>query len=113
MNLTLKTVALGSLLVCTSAAMAQKGEVVKMVRIDAQTGLMGPVGQNQLKSYQFFAEKFSGAGNPAGVKFEVTGIDNKLSPTESLNALKSAIDRVSATSSRAMAHLWRWPCLTQ
>jgi branched-chain amino acid transport system substrate-binding protein len=93
MNLTLKTVALGSLLVCASAAMAQKGEVVKMVRIDAQTGLMGPVGQNQLKSYQFFAEKFSGAGNPAGVKFEVTGIDNKLSPTESLNALKAAIDQ--------------------
>jgi branched-chain amino acid transport system substrate-binding protein len=50
------------------------------------------VGINQLKSYQFFAEKFSGSGTPAGVKFEVTGIDNKLSPTESLNALKAAID---------------------
>ena len=75
------------------AAMAQKGETVKMVRIDAQTGLLGPVGVNQLKSYQFFAEKFSGAGNPAGVKFEVTGIDNKLSPAESLNALKAAIDQ--------------------
>jgi branched-chain amino acid transport system substrate-binding protein len=73
--------------------MAQKGETVKMVRIDAQTGLMGPVGLSQLKGYQFFAEKFSGAGNPAGVKFEVTGIDNKLSPTESLNALKIAIDQ--------------------
>ena len=75
------------------SAFAQKGEVVKMVRIDAQSGLLGPVGVNQLKSYQFFAEKFSGKGNPAGVTFEVTGIDNKLSPTESLNALKSAIDQ--------------------
>ena len=75
------------------SALAQKGEVVKMVRIDAQSGLLGPVGVNQLKSYQFFAEKFSGKGNPAGVTFEVTGIDNKLSPTESLNALKSAIDQ--------------------
>lgn len=93
MKLTLKFVALGTLMACASMAMAQKGEVVKMVRIDAQTGLMGPVGLNQLKSYQFFAEKFSGAGNPAGVKFEVTGIDNKLSPTESLNALKAAIDQ--------------------
>ena len=93
MKLTLKFVALGTLMACTSMAMAQKGEVVKMVRIDAQTGLMGPVGLNQLKSYQFFADKFSGAGNPAGVKFEVTGIDNKLSPTESLNALKAAIDQ--------------------
>ena len=75
------------------SAFAQKGEVVKMVRIDAQSGLLGPVGVNQLKSYQFFAEKFSGKGNPAGVTFEVTGIDNTLSPTESLNALKSAIDQ--------------------
>ena len=80
-------------LVCASGAMAQKGEVVKMVRIDAQSGLLGPVGVNQLKSYQFFAEKFSAKGNPAGVTFEVTGIDNKLSPAESLNALKSAIDQ--------------------
>ncbi len=79
-------------LACAGSAMAQKGEVVKMVRIDAQSGLLGPVGVSQLKGYQFFAEKFSGAGNPAGVKFEVTGIDNKLSPTESLTALKSAID---------------------
>jgi branched-chain amino acid transport system substrate-binding protein len=68
------------------------GETVKMVRIDALSGLMAPVGTNQLKSYQFFAEKFN-ASNPAGVKFEVTGIDNKLSPTETLNALKAAIDQ--------------------
>ena len=93
MKFTFKLVTLAALVSLAGAALAQKGEVVKMVRIDAQTGLLGPVGVNQLKSYQFFAEKFSGAGNPAGVKFEVTGIDNKLSPTESLNALKSAIDQ--------------------
>ncbi len=93
MKFVFKIAAAAALVACASVAMAQKGEVVKMVRIDAQTGLMGPVGTNQLKSYQFFAEKFSGAGNPAGVKFEVTGIDNKLSPTESLNALKLAIDQ--------------------
>src|SRR5205823_7083890 len=29
----------------------------------------------------------------AGVKFEIVGMDNKLSPTESLNALKSATDQ--------------------
>jgi branched-chain amino acid transport system substrate-binding protein len=88
-----KLIAAAAALACASGAMAQKGEVVKMVRIDAQSGLLGPVGVNQLKSYQFFAEKFSGKGNPAGVTFEVTGIDNKLSPAESLNALKSAIDQ--------------------
>jgi branched-chain amino acid transport system substrate-binding protein len=93
MKFAIKLVAATAALLCVGGALAQKGEVVKMVRIDAQTGLLGPVGVSQLKGYQFFAEKFSGAGNPAGVKFEVTGIDNKLSPTESLNALKAAIDQ--------------------
>jgi branched-chain amino acid transport system substrate-binding protein len=93
MKFVLKFVAASVALVCATAAMAQKGETVKIVRIDPLTGLLGPVGISQLKGYQFFAEKFSGAGNPAGVKFEITGIDNKLSPTESLNALKAAIDQ--------------------
>jgi len=73
-------------------ALAQKGETVKIAWIDPLSGLMAPVGQNQLKSFQFFAEKFN-AKNAAGVKYEVIGIDNKLSPAESLNALKSAIDQ--------------------
>ena len=93
MKFAMKSLAVVTCLLCASSAMAQKGETVKMVRIDPLTGLLGPVGISQLKGYQFFAEKFSGAGNPAGVKFEVTGIDNKLSPTESLNALKAAIDQ--------------------
>ena len=92
MKFALKLVVAGVAVACAGASFAQKGETVKMVRIDAQSGLLGPVGVSQLKGYQFFAEKFSGAGNPAGVKFEVTGIDNKLSPTESLTALKAAID---------------------
>ena len=50
------------------------------------------MGQNQLKSWQFAAEKLSGK-NPAGVKFEVVGFDNKGSPQESLNTLKAAIDQ--------------------
>jgi len=41
-----------------------RAEVVKIVRIDALSGLLGPVGVNQLKGYQYFAEKFS-ATNPA------------------------------------------------
>ena len=93
MKYSLKLVVATVAVLCSGAVLAQKGETVKMVRIDAQTGLLGPVGVSQLKGYQFFAEKFSGAGNPAGVKFEVTGIDNKLSPAESLNALKAAIDQ--------------------
>jgi branched-chain amino acid transport system substrate-binding protein len=85
-----------ALVVAAGAAMAQAkplaGQVVKIMWIDPLTGLMGPVGTNQLKTQQFLAEKYS-ASNPAGVKFEIIGVDNKLSPTESLNALKSAIDQ--------------------
>jgi branched-chain amino acid transport system substrate-binding protein len=83
--------ALSSGLVFAQAKPLQ-GQVVKLVRIDPLSGLLGPVGVSQSKGYQFFAEKIS-ATNPAGVKFEVSFIDNKLSPTESLNALKSAIDQ--------------------
>jgi branched-chain amino acid transport system substrate-binding protein len=92
MKFALKFVAASAALVCASAVYAQKGETVKIALIDPQSGLMGPVGLNQLKSFQFFAEKFS-QNNPAGVKFELVGFDNKLSPAESLNALKAATDQ--------------------
>jgi branched-chain amino acid transport system substrate-binding protein len=93
MKFAIKTIAACVVLTASSLALAQKGETVKMVRIDALTGLLGPSGVNQQKTYQFLADKYSGAGNPAGVKFEMSFIDNKLSPTESLNALKAAIDQ--------------------
>lgn len=97
-----KSLAVGLVVAGSTMAFAQKGEVVKMVRIDPLTGILGPVGVSQIKGYQFFAEKYSGMpipgnadhpGNPAGVKFEVVAVDNKLSPTESLNNLKAAIDQ--------------------
>ena len=69
-----------------------EGKVVKLAWIDPQTGLMGPVGNNQLNTVRFMAEKYN-VSNPAGVKFEIVPFDNKLSPTESLNALKAAIDQ--------------------
>jgi branched-chain amino acid transport system substrate-binding protein len=93
MKLVLKFVAASVALVCANAVFAQKGETVKMVRIDALSGLLGPSGVNQQKTYQYLAEKFSGVGNPAGVNFEMSFIDNKLSPTESLSALKAAMDQ--------------------
>ncbi len=93
MSKTFRMIAVAALATCASAAFAQKGETVKIAWIDPLSGLMAPVGSNQLKSFQFFAEKFSGANNAAGVKFEVIGIDNKLSPAESLNALKAAMDQ--------------------
>lgn len=93
MKFVVRMMVASAMMVAAGMALAQKGETVKMVRIDPLTGLLGPVGVSQLKGYQFFAEKFSGAGNPAGVKFEVVGMDNKLSPAESLNDLNAAIDQ--------------------
>jgi branched-chain amino acid transport system substrate-binding protein len=92
MNMPLRCAVLVLAMSACGWAQAQKGETVKVAWIDPLSGLMAPVGSNQLKSFQFFADKFS-QNNPAGVKFEVIGIDNKLSPAESLNALKAAMDQ--------------------
>jgi branched-chain amino acid transport system substrate-binding protein len=81
-----------SLALVSGIAFAQKGETVKIGWVDPLSGLMGPVGQNQIKSFQFVAEHFS-KKNAAGVKFEMVPIDNKLSPQESTNAIKSLIDQ--------------------
>jgi branched-chain amino acid transport system substrate-binding protein len=68
-----------------------QGQVVKLAWIDPLSGPFGPVGTNQLNSWKYFVEKFN-ANNAAGVKFEITGYDNKGAPGESLNALKLATD---------------------
>jgi branched-chain amino acid transport system substrate-binding protein len=93
MKFTFKSVAVVAAMVCAGASYAQSGETVKIAFIDPLSGPFANVGQNQLKSWQFVAERFSGAKNPAGVKFEVNGFDNKGSPQESLNTLKAAIDQ--------------------
>ena len=68
MKITFRMVAVAALAVCATGAFAQKGETVKIAHIDPLSGLMGPVGTNQLKSLQFFAHKITGANTPAGVK---------------------------------------------
>lgn len=93
MKLALKIVATAAAALCVSSAFAQKGETVKIAFMDPLSGPFANVGQNQLKSWQFAAEALSGAKNPAGVKFVVTGFDNKGSPQESLNTLKAAVDQ--------------------
>lgn len=79
-------------LILNPSAFAQKGETVKIAWIDPLSGLMAPVGSNGLKSFKFLAEEFN-KSNSAGVKFEIIGIDNKLSPAESINAVTSAVDQ--------------------
>jgi branched-chain amino acid transport system substrate-binding protein len=92
MKFLLKTVAAGALCVVAGAAFAQKGETVRIAFMDPLSGPFANVGQNQLKSWQYVADRYSNK-NAAGVKFEVVGFDNKGSPQESLNTLKAAIDQ--------------------
>jgi branched-chain amino acid transport system substrate-binding protein len=75
-----------------AAGTVNLNQTVKIAWLDPLSGLMAAVGTNQLKGFQFLAEHFS-KKNKAGVKFEIIGIDNKLSPQETTNALKSAIDQ--------------------
>jgi branched-chain amino acid transport system substrate-binding protein len=91
-NQTTRIAMAAALLAMAAGAHAQKGETVKIGWVDPLSGLMAPVGQNQIKSFQFVAEHFN-KSNPAGVKFEMVPIDNKLSPQESTNAVKSLIDQ--------------------
>ncbi|MEY2684308.1 MAG: hypothetical protein RJA09_1452 [Pseudomonadota bacterium] len=93
MKFTLKHVVAASMVVVSFAAVAQKGETVKIAMIEGLSGPFANVGQNQLKSWQFVAEHFNGAKNPAGVKFEIVGMDSKGSPQEALNTFKAAVDQ--------------------
>jgi branched-chain amino acid transport system substrate-binding protein len=88
----LKFVAASILAASATGAFAQQGETVKIGWLDPLSGLMASVGTNQLKTFQFFAEEFN-KKNAAGVKFEIIGIDNKLSPQETTSALRSAQDQ--------------------
>ena len=91
MKFALTSIALGSLLLCAgpllaqapakpaakaaapAAASAVKGQTVRIAFMDPLSGSFANVGQNQLKSWQYVAERLSGDKNPAGVKFEVVG----------------------------------------
>ena len=92
MKFALKFTAAAIVAATATGALAQQGETVKIAWLDPLSGLMAAVGTNQLKTFQFFAEKFN-IKNPAGVKFEIIGIDNKLSPQETTAALRSAMDQ--------------------
>ncbi|MBX3618435.1 MAG: branched-chain amino acid ABC transporter substrate-binding protein [Rhizobacter sp.] len=77
----------------TTIAFAQAGETVKIAFIDPLSGPMANIGTNILHTFQYLAERESGKGNPAGVKYEIVPLDNKGSPQETLNMLKAAADQ--------------------
>ncbi len=76
------------------AAPIASAEVIKIALIETMSGAFAPVGQNQLNTYQMFAEiankkQLAGPGNT----IEVVAFDGKGSPQESLTQLKTAIDQ--------------------
>ena len=92
MKFAIKALTASVILACAGGAMAQKGETVKVAWIDPLSGLMAALGSNQLKSLQYAAEEIN-KSSASGVKFEIIGIDNKLSPQETTAALRSAMDQ--------------------
>lgn len=93
MKFAMKVLAATAAVMCVGGAFAQKGETVKIAMIEGLSGPMANVGQNQLKSWQFVAEKLQSSNNPAGVKFEIVGMDSKGAPQEALNTFKAAVDQ--------------------
>ncbi|HRO58012.1 MAG TPA: branched-chain amino acid ABC transporter substrate-binding protein [Burkholderiaceae bacterium] len=73
-------------------ALAQSGSV-KIGWIDPLSGMMAPIGQNQIRSFQYVAELANNEKWAGDVKFEVVPFDNKVSPQESLTVLRSIIDQ--------------------
>ena len=76
-----------------AAPVQAQDKTIRIAYIDPVSGMMAPVGAHGLKELQFFAEAMNKKAGANGVKFEIIPFDNKLSPQESLNVLKVAIDR--------------------
>jgi branched-chain amino acid transport system substrate-binding protein len=84
------------LAVSVAAAFASpiaSAENVKVAFIETLSGAFAPIGQNQLRSYQTFTEMAKQKKWAGEHTIEFVGFDNKGSPQESLNQLKSAIDQ--------------------
>lgn len=74
-------------------AQASMADTIKIAYIDPLSGPFAPVGQNILNSFQYIAEKANNEKWAGNNTFEVVGFDNKGSPQESLNVLKTVIDK--------------------
>ena len=88
-----RVAALSVLATAFFAGSAVQAQTVKLALIDPQSGLMAPVGLNQLHSWQYIADLANQKNWAGGPKFEIVGFDNKLSPQESLTVLKQVIDQ--------------------
>jgi len=81
-----------AVVLASPAAFAQSG-TVKVAWIDPLSGMMAPVGQNMVRSWQYAADIANREKWAGDVKFEGVTFDNKLIPQESLTVLKSIVDQ--------------------
>ena len=88
MGATLRAAAFAFAILATTAS-AQ----IRIAYIDPLSGLMAATGEHGLHELEFAAEQVNARGGVLGQKLEIVPLDNKLSPQESLIALKGAIDQ--------------------
>jgi len=74
------------------ATAAQAAEPVKIALIDPLSGPMAAAGQPAYEHLKFAAERINANGGMNGHPVEIVGLDNKLSPQESLVQLQKAMD---------------------
>lgn len=72
---------------------AASAETVKIAFIDPLSGLMGSLGTNELRTWQYAASVANEQNWTGGPKLEVVGFDNNLSPQQSLTLLNEAADQ--------------------
>jgi branched-chain amino acid transport system substrate-binding protein len=80
-------------LALAAALPAHAQEVVRIAYIDPLSGPFANVGEPGLKQFQFMADELNRRNAIPGVKLEIVGFDNKVSPQESLNVFKQVVDR--------------------
>jgi branched-chain amino acid transport system substrate-binding protein len=76
-----------------AALPAAAQEVLRVAYVDPLSGPFANVGEAGLKHFQFMADELNRRNAAPGVKFEVVGFDNKVSPQETLNVFKQIVDR--------------------
>jgi branched-chain amino acid transport system substrate-binding protein len=88
----LRSLAVAALSLAAAAPTAAQ-EVLRIAYVDPLSGPFANVGEAGLKHFQFMADDLNRRNAAPGVKFEVVGFDNKVSPQETLNVFKQIVDR--------------------
>ncbi|MGA3247433.1 MAG: branched-chain amino acid ABC transporter substrate-binding protein [Paraburkholderia sp.] len=89
----MRSLVAGATIFMALASGAASAETVKIAYIDTLSGLMGSLGNNELKSWQYVTEVANQQDWAGGQKFEMVAFDNKLSPQQSLTLLNEAADQ--------------------